>query len=136
MRNLLKSISHWFSLRTRVEAAPSRKPVLTPLRFQLLPEFEAWTVEDVQALRNFMRSATGLKMVKNCGSYIHEQAMSECAGDKATPKAFGMNELLRWQFNLASEKMLSQAAGDTAANTNTTGGALDDALPVEFRRSF
>jgi len=138
MRNLFQSFCKWLKLRNRVEAPPEPSPAAQPrpAKFEILPEFEEWEQSDVMALRSFLSSQTGRKLVKVCGSEIHVASLKECAGDSGSPQAYGMNQMLLFQFNLASDKMLSQAAGDTAAKTDTTGGAQDDAMPVEFRRSF
>jgi hypothetical protein len=137
MRAILQSLRKRLA-RSRVEAPEVVSPPAQPrlVVFQVPAVFEQWTTEDVQALRKFLSSDTGLKLVRMCGSHIHTEALSECAGDKAAPKAYGMDQLLRYQFNLASDTILSQVAGDTAAKPNTTGNALDDVEPVELRRSF
>lgn len=88
------------------------------------------------ALRVFLSSEAGQKLIKVCGSAIHAEAMAESAGDRASKKAFGMDALLRLQFNLASDKEFARATGEQVAKPNTTGSEENDAVPVEFRRSF
>jgi hypothetical protein len=138
MRKLFQSFSKWLKRRNRVEAASATKPAPQPqpVKFAVLPEFEKWEQSDVMALRSFLSTETGRKLVKVCGSIIHTEAMKESAGDSGAPKAYGMNEMLLAQFNLASDKEFAHAAGDTAANPDTAGGAENDAVPAEYRRSF
>lgn len=88
------------------------------------------------ALRAFLATETGQKLVKVCGSAIHAEAMAESAGDRASKKAFGMDQLLKFQFNLASDKEFARATGEQVANPDTIGSEENDALPVDFRRSF
>lgn len=91
---------------------------------------------DIMALRAFFATETGQKLVKVCGSAIHVEAMAESAGDRASKKAFGMDALLRFQFNLASDKEFARATSESVAQPDTTGSTEDEALPVDFRRSF
>lgn len=146
MRNLFINLFKWLTGRNRVEVtpqpapgsspAPFVMPRFSPARFALLPEFQEWNQSDVLEWRKFLATPTGQKLAPICGSEIHRQAMAEAAGDRATPKAFGMDHLLRFQFNLASKQTLSRVSGDQDTKPDTEGSAENDALPAEFRRSF
>ncbi len=121
--------------RVRVKRTSERPTTSAkPIKFEVLPEFEKWTASDVSLLRAFLGSATGEKLVKICGSETHKAAMIEATGATTPKRAHGMDWLLRFQFNLASDEILSRAAGAQAEIT--TGGAENDALPDGLRRSF
>ena len=135
---LIQQLWKWLTRCNRVEPAPATQPAPAPrpVKFAILPEFERWEQSDVMALRAFFSSETGRKLVKVCGSEVHKASLHECAGDAGSPKAFGMNQMLVFQFNLASDLQFSQASGDTDATQDTAGGAENDAVPAEYRRSF
>lgn len=106
----LKSI---FDRRKKTVVASTPKP--SPARYQIVqPHFEVWDESDVTALRTFFSSATGQKLIAICGSETLQQGMKEAAGDSLT-RAAGMDFMLRFQFNLASDKELARISGATAA---------------------
>lgn len=100
-------------------------------------EHVEWTASNCQELRKFYANETGQKLVKICGSHITIEAMKECAGDKGSPQAYGMDCLLRFQFNLASDTMLAQISPPPASQEeNTADTERESGEPVEIRRSF
>lgn len=91
-----------------------------------------WTPDDCLALRKFFGEATGRKLIELCGGHALHEAMREAHGDRTTPMAAGMDALLRFQFNLASDqeyKRVSRPAGDQAGFTGD-GEQEDAALPA------
>lgn len=96
-----------------------------------------WTAEHVGHLREFLGSETGRVVVAICGQHALTEAMNEAQGDRTSPKAAGMDAMLRFQFNLASDKTLAAISGGSPANEQNTADAEQDAsVLVEIRRSF
>lgn len=100
-------------------------------------QFESWTADDVGHLRTFLNTPTGKKLVAISGSETFQQSLRECSGDDGAPKAAGMDYLLRFQFNLASErclKTISSASLDKDAND--TDSPEQNAEAASELRSF
>ncbi len=115
------------------ERPPVDPPVQSEFSFPVPLQFAEWTAADVEIWRAFLSNPTGAKLVAICGQHALQQAMKEAQGD-ALAQAAGMDALLTFQFNLASDKVhqrLSEAAADSAANHTTAGE--DDADAVESR---
>jgi hypothetical protein len=121
----------------RKQPATPAKPRPAALRYQLVqPEFATWTAQDVGNLRMFLKTETGQKLVSICGSKIFQQGMKEAHGD-ALARAAGMDELLIFQFNLASDEQLAKLSEATAAQvaqTTPENAELND--DVTLIRSF
>lgn len=116
------------------KAEPVAPPVQSEFTFPVPLQFAEWTAADVEIWRAFLSNPTGAKLVAICGQHALQQAMKEAQGD-ALAQAAGMDALLTFQFNLASDRMharLSEAAADSAAN-HATAGEQDDAAAVESR---
>jgi len=95
-----------------------------PVQFRIVqPVFEQWNGDDVSHLRSFFSSGTGQKLIAICGSETFQKAIKESNGDATTPQASGMDYMLRFQFNLASDAMLqkiSEATPDVVANPESS----------------
>lgn len=89
------------------------------------PVFEKWTASDVETLRAFYKTHTGQKLVSICGSETLQQGMKEAQGN-AMAKAAGMDYMIRFQFNLASDKELARISGETAAQVSKTNTDDDE----------
>lgn len=113
----------------------SKKPKFpsSPNLYRIVqPQFEQWTSDDVANLRSFFSSVTGRKIVSISGSVTFQQAMKEAAGDSLALAA-GMDHMLRFQFNLASElARISGATAAQAANPESIQKNEDDALLRSF----
>lgn len=110
--------------------APSRS-------FTIPPQTLEWQAEDCEILRHFLTQPTGRKLVEICGGEALQEAMKEAQGDRGNPKAAGMDAMLRFQFNLASETVRQKLSGDSAAQeSKPADGEQNGAAPVEIRRSF
>jgi len=106
-------------------------------RFTVPPPTTGWTAGDCEALRSFFQKETGRKLLEICGAHALHEAMKECAGDKAAPLAAGMDAMLRFQFNLASESVRQKLSDESAdSDSKTAEREQDAAQPVEIRRSF
>ena len=95
-----------------------------PVQYRIVqPAFEQWNGDDVSHLRSFFGSGTGQKLIAICGSETFQIAMKEANGDSTVPQAAGMDSMLRFQFNLASDAMLkkiSEATPDAVANPESS----------------
>lgn len=125
--------SLWRLKETAAQIAALRRQLRPPAVAPLPPTVD-WTADDVLALRKFFAEQTGRKLIELCGGHALAEAMREAHGDRATPKAAGMDALLRFQFNLASDQeflRISRAAGAQVATTEE--GEQDDADPAAHR---
>lgn len=106
--------------------------------FQVPPATVAWDVDDCEVLRHFLNQPTGRKLIEICGMHALQEALKEAQGDRANPQASGMDAMLRFQFNLASETVREKISGASAAQdaNKTADGEQNGAAPVEIRRSF
>lgn len=105
-----------------------------PVRYCAPQHTVEWTEEDVLRLRGFLATPVGQKLVAICGAHAQQTALKECAGDRATPQAAGMDALLRFQFNLASDLQLqriSRATGEQVATNQPAGQEESDLAPAE-----
>ncbi len=87
-------------------------------RFTAPPATIDWTPDNCMALRSFLSNETGRKMIEICGGRAFQEAMKEAQGDRSNPQGAGMDAMIRFQFNLASDaafQTLSEAPADTEA---------------------
>jgi hypothetical protein len=101
-------------------------PTPKPAKFIGSPVLVDWDAQDVMELRKFLQNQTGKKLIEICGAHSLRTAMKECSGDKGAPEAAGMDAMLRFQFNLASDRMLQQISGDSPANESSAVSELSD----------
>jgi hypothetical protein len=86
------------------------------------PVYAQWNQSDVIELKKFLAGITGKKLISICGSEIFQQSMKEAYGDAGAPTAAGMDRMLIFQFNLASDETLqkiSRASLDKEANSES-----------------
>jgi hypothetical protein len=86
-----------------------------------LPPLVKWTDKDVIELRKFYASNVGQKLVEACRAKVLDDSMKACqeADMHAVGRAAGADELLRWQFNQASEHMLQKLSRASSAQDAT-----------------
>lgn len=101
-----------------------------------LPPTVEWTADNVLALRKFFAEETGQKLIELCGGHALAEAMREAHGDRATPQAAGMDALLRFQFNLASNEQLNRISRAAGAQVAITGEGDQDDADSAAHRSF
>lgn len=100
-------------------------------------EHVEWTVSDVSALRQFFANETGQKVVKICGAHIVVESMRECSGDTGSPRAYGMDSMLKFIYNLASDAMVAKISPPPATQEDNTADAQgEQGEPVDIRRAF
>lgn len=96
--------------RLVLEIQRMRTPVIPPIP-------DAWLVADVQALQLFLKTATGQKMLQICRAQVAQDALTMPADAKDTAHvaamAYGADKLLRYLFNMASNKTLEEISRPT-----------------------
>lgn len=105
----------------------------TSQSFPIHPLFEPWTPEDCNFLRNFFNTPQGHKLALICQHKCLDDAMKECAGDKAAPVAAGEQAMLHFIQNLCStqieKNLLSRA--ELAKTANHTGSGHSETVDSE-----
>lgn len=127
-----------------VEIAGLRKQITnlnkeaTPPPFSSISIAPEWLASDVLALRNFLTSETGVKMMKRARALEYATAVAG-ARDRFHPAhssglTEGIGDTLKWIESCASDKMLhelSQATGEQVANQDTSGSEHEDTELLE-----
>lgn len=118
-----------FKRKREPQAVTAKRP-----SFLAPPVTVDWTVGDVIEARRFLSGETGRKFVEICGAEALREAMAEVCGDRTGPRAAGMDAMLRFQFNLASDALFQKISSPTLAKVDhTTDGQQDEAGLVEIR---
>lgn len=138
---MIRFLKNLFARKDKASPSERQKRAYASLNFKIVqPQSAEWVYEDVIKLRQFLTTGTGKKLVLICGSEIIQQAMKEVNGDSTMARASGMDGLLRFQFNLASEKMsdklsqkISRSAGAQAETQPPGDSELNDADLPEIR---
>lgn len=120
---------NWFRKWLRRQASVALGP---------LPSPAIWNAEDVTELRKFFNSSTGNRFTNLCRAKVLDDAISGCHSNAHdASKAAGADELLRWQFNKASDKELQEISRATSVKVAPTAYSGSQTAPeLAERRAF
>lgn len=100
-----------------------------------VPDAPKWEISDMNALRGFIFSETGRKLMLRARALEYSNAVAACNDAFNTAysggKAAGFGDALNWLQSCASDEMISRAAGEQAANPANRG--QDDPVFAELR---
>lgn len=96
---------------------------------------EEWTTTDIGVWRSFLKTDTGRKYLDRARSMVASSCISSCSDSMHTAHSagtgHGMNEFLKWQLSLASEKMLESISQPTGAQVDNTSESYGQASLLE-----